>query len=187
MKKSSCSCTSCWCFPPLKNHAFYRLPCLGTVFLRICPNREKQAKKRGNAMKNWSFDSITKIAPERPSRASKIDPKSPNFGDKIAKNRQNGGKKRVLEASIFQAKKRSEKSSKKDPLRLNLTSRGNGKRNEKSDGTMLSSGAICGNLMWSCCYQLLCLGADVWSLKLEAVSFELWALSFKLWAWSLKL
>ena len=36
MKKSSCSCTSCWCFPPLKNHAFYRLPCLGTVFLEIC-------------------------------------------------------------------------------------------------------------------------------------------------------
>ena len=52
MKKSSCSCTSCWCFPPLKNHAFYRLPCLGTVFLEICRNREKQAKKRGNAMKN---------------------------------------------------------------------------------------------------------------------------------------
>ena len=41
-------------------------------------------------------------------------------------------------------------------------------------------------LIWSCCYQLLCLGADVWSLKREAVSFELWALSFKLKAWSLK-
>ena len=42
-------------------------------------------------------------------------------------------------------------------------------------------------LIWSCCYQLLCLGADVWSLKLEAVSFEHWALSFKLKAWSLNL
>ena len=82
-------------------------------------------------MKNWSFDSITKIAPERPSRASKIDPKSPNFEDKIAKNRQNGGKKRVFEASIFQAKKRSEKSSKKEPHGVNLTSRGNGKRKLK--------------------------------------------------------
>ena len=82
-------------------------------------------------MKNWSFDSITKIAPERPSRASKIDPKSPNFGEKIAKNHQNGGKKRVSEASIFRAKKGSEKNLKKTPLGLNLTSRGNGKRKLK--------------------------------------------------------
>ena len=66
-------------------------------------------------MKNWSFDSITKIFPERPSRASKIDPKSPNFGGNIAKNRQNGGEKRVFEASIFQTKKTSEKNAKKDP------------------------------------------------------------------------
>ena len=145
MKKSSCSCTSCWCFPPLKNHAFYRLPCMGTVFLEICRNREKQAKKRGKTRKNRSFDSITKIAPERPSRASKIDPKSPNFGEKIAKNCQNGGKKRVFEASIFQAKKRSEKRSKKEPHGVNLTSRGNGKRKGESDAIMLPSAATCGN------------------------------------------
>ena len=180
MKNASRCCASCWYFPPLKNHVFYRLPCLWTVFLQICWNTGNLAKKTKKNMKKWSFDSISKIVTKRLPQAPKIDPKSPILGAKIAKNRQNCGKKWVFAALIFRAKKRSEKSSKKEPHRLNLTSRGNGKRNEKSDGTMLSSGAICGNLMWSCCYQLLCLGADVWSLKLEAVSFELWALSFKL-------
>ena len=187
MKKPSRCCASCWYFPPLKNHVFYRLPCLWTVFLQICWNTGNLAKKTKKNMKKWSFDSISKIVTKSFPQAPKIDPKSPILGAKIAKNRQNCGKKWVFAALIFRAKKRSEKSSKKEPHRLNLTSRGNGKRNEKSDGTMLSSGAICGKLMWSCCYQLLCLGADVWSLKLEAVSFELWALTFKLWAWSLKL
>ena len=36
MKKISRCCASCWCVPPLKNHVFYRLPCIGTVFLQIC-------------------------------------------------------------------------------------------------------------------------------------------------------
>ena len=36
MKKTSRCCASCWYFPPLKNHVFYRLPCLRTVFLQIC-------------------------------------------------------------------------------------------------------------------------------------------------------
>ena len=36
MKKTSRCCASCWCVPPLKNHVFYRLPCLRTVFLQIC-------------------------------------------------------------------------------------------------------------------------------------------------------
>ena len=36
MKKTSRCCASCWYFLPLKNHVFYRLPCLRTVFLQIC-------------------------------------------------------------------------------------------------------------------------------------------------------
>ena len=36
MKKTSRCCASCWCVPPLKNHIFYRLPCLRTVFLQLC-------------------------------------------------------------------------------------------------------------------------------------------------------
>ena len=36
MKNASRCCASCWYFPPLKNHVFYGLPCLKTVFLEIC-------------------------------------------------------------------------------------------------------------------------------------------------------
>ena len=36
MKKTSRCCASCWCVPPLKNHVFYRLPCMRTVFLQLC-------------------------------------------------------------------------------------------------------------------------------------------------------
>ena len=46
MKNASRCCASCWYFPPLKNHIFYRLPCLRTVFLQICGNTKNLAKKR---------------------------------------------------------------------------------------------------------------------------------------------
>ena len=46
MKFSTRCCASCCRFPSLKNHAFYRLPCMWTVFLEICWNRENQPKKR---------------------------------------------------------------------------------------------------------------------------------------------
>ena len=36
MKKTSLCCASCWRVPPLKNHVFYRLPCMRTVFLQLC-------------------------------------------------------------------------------------------------------------------------------------------------------
>jgi len=65
----------------------------------------------------------------------------------MSQKRQTSPKKLVFERLKNQVKKRSEKSSKKEHHGVNLTSRENGKRNEKSDGTMLSSGAICGKLM----------------------------------------
>ena len=60
-KKTSRCCASCWHFPPLKNHVFYRLPCLGTVFLQICWNTKNLTKKQKKNMKNRSVDYITKI------------------------------------------------------------------------------------------------------------------------------
>ena len=35
-KKSPCCCTSCRHFLPFQNHAFYRLPCMWSVFLGMC-------------------------------------------------------------------------------------------------------------------------------------------------------
>ena len=69
-------------------------------------------------MKKGSFDSISKIVTQSLPQAPKIDPKSPNLGAKIAEKRQKCGEKRISEASIFRAKKRSEKNSKK-PLARN--------------------------------------------------------------------
>ena len=55
---------------------------------------------------------------------------------------------------------RTTKSGRK---RVYLTSRGNGKRNEKSDGTMLPSGAICGNS-----YDHAVISCCAWELTFEA-------------------
>ena len=62
---------------------------------------------------------MSKIITKSLAQAPKIDPKSPILGAKIAKNRQKCGEKWVFDASIFRAKKRSEKNSKKDPQGLN--------------------------------------------------------------------
>ena len=61
MKKTSRCCASCWCVPPLKNHVFYRLPCLRTVFLQLCWNTGNLTKKRWKNMKNGSVDYIAKF------------------------------------------------------------------------------------------------------------------------------
>ena len=61
MKKTSRCCASCRGVPPLKNHVFYRLPCLRTVFLRICWNTGNLTKKRWKNMKSGSVDYITKF------------------------------------------------------------------------------------------------------------------------------
>ena len=106
---------------------------------------------------------MSKIITKSLVQAPKIDPKSLILGAKIAKIRQKCGENWIFDASIFRAKKRSEKKSKKGPLRLNLTSRGNGKRNEKSDGTMLPSGAICGNS-----YDHAVISCCAWELTFEA-------------------
>ena len=58
MKKTSRCCASCWYFPPLKNHVFYRLPCLWTVFLQICwntGNLTKKQRKKHEKMKFWFY------------------------------------------------------------------------------------------------------------------------------------
>ena len=58
--------------------------------LKYWKSGKKTEKKHG---KNESFDSISKIVTKRLPQAPKIDPKSPILGAKIAKNRQNCGKK----------------------------------------------------------------------------------------------
>ena len=168
MKKTSRCCAYCWYFLPLKNHVFYRLPCLRTVFLQICWNTENLAKKREKSWKNEVLILLAKSSQKSLAQAPKIDPKSPILAGKIAKIRQKCEGKRIFDASIFRAKKKSGKHSKKGPQGLNLTSRGNGKRNEKSDGTMLPSVAICGN--W---YDHAVISCCAWELTLEAWSLRL--------------
>ena len=66
-------------------------------------------------MKNASIDCITKFVTKNLPQAPKIVPKTSNLAAKIAKHRQKCREKLIFAASIFRAKKGSEKTSKKSP------------------------------------------------------------------------
>ena len=99
--------------------------------------------------------------PQLASKPSHNEPKMPKKSSKCPK-------RRIFESPKNHWKKRTEKSWKKGPWGLNLTSRGNGKRNEKSDGTMLPSAAVCGN--W---YDHAVISCCAWELTFEAWSLRL--------------
>ena len=85
----SCCGTSWRHFLPFQNHAFCRLPCMWSVFLRMCWNVANDGKNNGKRINNSSFNFMTKIVPENPFLRLKIDAKTPKKSLKstvLAKN-----------------------------------------------------------------------------------------------------
>ena len=115
MKNSSRCCASCWYFPPLKNHVFYRLPCLWTVFLQICWNIGNLGKKRKKTWKNEVLILLAKSSQKASPRHPKSTPNRPFWERKSLKIAKIVGKTEFSMHRFFERKKEAKKSQKRAP------------------------------------------------------------------------
>ena len=115
MKKTSRCCASCWYFPPLKNHVFYRLPCLRTVFLQICWNTKNLAKKREKTWKNEVLILLAKSSQKASPRHPKSTPNRQFWEQKSLKIAKNVGKSEFSMHRFFERKKEAKKTQKRTP------------------------------------------------------------------------